>query len=74
MRERAEDQFGLFERRIVGGDVHDVASAEACNRPPLLVRCSKREREMRMRIDECTELAAGITAGPENADWNLIHE
>jgi len=27
-----------------------------------------------MTEDECTELAAGITAGPEHSNWNLIHE
>jgi hypothetical protein len=27
-----------------------------------------------MTEDKCTELAAGIPAGPEHSNWNLIHE
>jgi hypothetical protein len=26
-----------------------------------------------MTENECAELAAGVSAGPEHADWDLIH-
>src|SRR5262245_19807892 len=28
---------------------------------------------MRVSLDECAELAAGVSAGPEHADWCFIH-
>ena len=74
MWQRTEDQLGVGQRGILGRHEGDVAARDAAGRPALLVRGCKRERLAGMTKNECAELAAGITAGPEHTDRNLIHE
>jgi hypothetical protein len=73
MRQCAEDQLDIAERRVIGSDEREIASADAHGRASLFVRGGEGKREGRVPLDERTELAAGIAAGPEHANWNLIH-
>ena len=73
MRERAEDQLRGVDGSIFRRDEGHLATADSDGRATLLVRRSKGERQGRVTEDECAELAAGISAGPEHADWYFIH-
>src|SRR5438105_1050866 len=74
MRQGTKHQLGLAERRVFSRHEGDFAPGDPAGRAALFVRRCKGERQPRMTEDECTELAAGITAGPEHSHWNLIHE
>src|SRR5487761_2733200 len=73
MWERAEYQFSISQRRVLRGDKRHLVPGHAHGLPPLVVGCGERQREPRMPGDECTQLAAGISAGPEHADGDPIH-
>ena len=73
MRQRAEDQLRITERRVLNRDKSDVASHDAHCLAALLVRRCERQAQRRMRVNESTELAAGISAGPEHPHWYFIH-
>ena len=73
MRQCAENQFRVLETDIVGACERDVATGNARDDTRLIIRRSECEREIWMPTDERAELAASIAAGPEYADWNLIH-
>ena len=73
MRHRTENELDVTQRRVFGRDESNVAAGDATGRTALFVRRCEDERQLRMPEDERTELAAGITAGPEHSHWNLIH-
>jgi hypothetical protein len=73
MRQSAEDEIDAVQRRVIGRNKGDVASGNSDRSAALLVRRRKRQGESRVTENECAELAARVTAGPEHTDWNLIH-
>lgn len=73
MRQSAEDEIDAVQRHIVRRDERDVASGNSDRDAALVVRRSKRQGESRMSENECAELAARVSAGPEHTDWDLIH-
>ena len=73
MWKRAEHQLGRSERDRFRDGENEVSAGDAHSRTAPVVRRCEVERERRMSKDECTELAARISAGPEHADWCFIH-
>lgn len=74
MRQRTKDKLDVAQRGVLCRDERDVAARDATGRAALFVRRCEGERQTRMPQNERTELAAGITAGPEHPDWYLIHK
>jgi hypothetical protein len=74
VRQRAEDELDVAERRIFGSHERNVAAAGTNGRAALIIRRCKGERQVRVPLDERAKLATCVAAGPENADWNSIHE
>lgn len=73
MRERAEDERGISQRRILRRDELDGVAPETRACPPLVVRGGECELEIRMIENECAELTAGIATRPEHSDGCSIH-
>ena len=73
MRERAEHEFGGVDLGVVRSNEREVAATDSDGSTALLVGRCEGEREAGMAEDECAELAARISAGPEHADWYFIH-
>lgn len=73
MRQRAEDEIDAVQRHVIRRHERDVASGNSDCGPALVVRRSERQGKSRMTENECAELAAGVSAGPEHTDWDLIH-
>jgi len=74
MRQRADYERDVAEGRVVGGDERHVATGDPHGGAALFVGGGECERQIWMALDESAELAAGVAAGPEDADWYLIHE
>lgn len=73
MRQSAEDEIDAVQRHVVRRHERDVASGNSDRGAALVVRRRKRQGESRMAENECAELAARVSAGPEHTDWDLIH-
>ena len=73
MGQRAEGEIDVAEWGVLGRDEGDVAAGNAYGRTALGVRRGEGERQVRVPQDECAELATSVAAGPEDADWNIIH-
>lgn len=73
MRQRAEHELDVLQRRIVSGRELQIAPSDAHRGPALFVRRGERELELRVAPDEATKFSARIPARAENSNWNLIH-
>ena len=73
MRQRAEDEFRVTKRSVVVATIGQLPATDARGRAALLVRGGERQREGRVLLDQCTELAPSVSAGAEHTDWNLVH-
>lgn len=73
MRQRAEHELDIVERRVFGGDEPQLAPTDAGARPALIVSARERQLEARVTRNESAELSARVPAGAENSNWNLIH-
>ena len=73
MGQCAEHEVDVAQWRILGRDKRDVAARDAYGRATLVVRRGEGEGQARVPEDECAELATSVAAGPEDADWNIIH-
>ena len=74
MRQRAEHQCGVRERRVLGRDEGHAPAANAHCRAALIVRRSECQRERGMGEDKRTELAADVATRPEHSNGNSIHQ
>src|SRR5439155_4762770 len=66
-------QLGVVERSVLNRGVREIPSCNAHRCPPLFIRSGECQRQARMAFDERAELAANVSAGPENTDGYLIH-
>jgi hypothetical protein len=73
MRQSAEDEIDAVQRGVIRRNKGDVASGNPDRSAALVVCRGKRQGKSRMTKNECAELAARVTAGPEHTDWDLIH-
>jgi predicted Ser/Thr protein kinase len=73
MGQSAEDQIRAIQRDVIGRDERDVAPGDTDSGAALVIRRGESQREAWVRENECAELAAGVSAGPEHTDRNLIH-
>src|SRR5438034_4452781 len=73
MRQSAENQLGVVKRSVLNRGVCEIPSCNARRCPPLFIRSGECQRQARMAFDERAELAANVSAGPENTDGYLIH-
>ena len=69
MRQRAEDERGVAERGIFGGDERNSSRAHASP----VTAGSEGEVERRMSLHQITEDTAGIAGRAQDADRKFIH-
>ena len=74
MGQRTKDQLSLTQRRVLSGNEAHLFSAQPYGRAALVVCGGKRQRKVRVPMNECAKLATSISAGPEHSDWDFIHK
>lgn len=73
MWQSAEHEMNAIQRRVVGRHKRDVTSSDSDCGATLVVSRRERQGESRVTENECAELAARVSAGPEHTDRDLIH-
>src|SRR5690349_13660021 len=73
MRQGAENQRSIGERRVFRGQEGHGMSAETRRHAALIISGGERQLELRMVENECTELTASISACAKHSDGYSIH-
>ena len=73
MWQRREYELDVVKRRVVSREVLDGVLPQTHGFPPLFIRGSERQRELRVVGDEAAELLASVPACAEDPNTDSIH-